>query len=339
MGMDAGMGPVNVVEGALSTAGSRKLDNLAAGMQSGAQDKAALQTAAREFEAVFLGQLMKAMRATVPDNELFNSKGPTKFYQQMYDAELARGMASGPAKLGIADLIVRQLERSGSGAVDVAPDAPAGQPVPVQWPAAQPAPVQSPAGLPAPVQSPAGPPAPAQSPARAVDRYRNFSVIGRDQARNLRLRSLAEARGDAVADTLRRFEPEIHRAAAAEGLDPALVLAVVMVESGGDPSARSAKGATGLMQLMPGTAGDMGVADPAHPGQNLEGGSRYLARMLERYDQDLELALAAYNAGPGRVDRAGKAVPDIPETRRYIQKVLDHYQSLGGGTNLDGAGP
>lgn len=328
------MGPVNVVEGALSTAGSRKLDNLASGMQSGAQDKAALQAAAREFEAVFLGQLMKAMRATVPDNELFNSKGPTKFYQQMYDAELARGMASGPAKLGIADLIVRQLERDGSGAVVGDADVPAAPP-----PAGLPAPAQSPAGPPAPVQPPAGPPAPVQSPARAVDRYRNFSVIGRNQARNLRLRSLAEARGDAVADTLRRFEPEIHRAAASEGLDPALVLAVVMVESGGDPSARSAKGATGLMQLMPGTAGDMGVADPAHPGQNLEGGSRYLARMLDRYDQDLELALAAYNAGPGRVDRAGKAVPDIPETRRYIQKVLDHYQSLGGGTNLDGAGP
>jgi len=309
MGLDVGMGPANMVEGALSTSGSRKLENLAAGLQSGGEDKAALQAAAREFEAVFLNQLLKAMRSTVPDNELFNSKGPTKFYQQMYDAELAKGMASGPAKLGIADLIVRQLEKAGPQSRTAEPG------------------------------EPAGPPAPAMTAAGAADRYRNFSAIGRNQALDLRLRSLAEARGDAVADTLRRFEPEIHRAAASEGLDPALVLAVVMVESGGDPTARSGKGATGLMQLMPATAGELGVEDPAHPGQNLEGGARYLARMLERYDQNLELALAAYNAGPGRVDRAGKAVPDIPETRRYVEKVLDHFHALGGGTNLDGSGP
>lgn len=309
MGLDVGMGPANMVEGALSTSGSRKLENLAAGLQSGGEDKAALQAAAREFEAVFLNQLLKAMRSTVPDNELFNSKGPTKFYQQMYDAELAKGMASGPAKLGIADLIVRQLEKAGPQSRTAEPG------------------------------EAAGPPAPAMTAVGAVDRYRSFSAIGRNQALDLRLRSLAEARGDAVADTLRRFEPEIHRAAASEGLDPALVLAVVMVESGGDPSARSGKGATGLMQLMPATAGELGVEDPAHPGQNLEGGSRYLARMLERYDQNLELALAAYNAGPGRVDRAGRTVPDIPETRRYIEKVLDHFQALGGGTNLDGSGP
>jgi soluble lytic murein transglycosylase-like protein len=114
-------------------------------------------------------------------------------------------------------------------------------------------------------------------------------------------------------------------AAHRHGLDPALVSAVVAVESGFQPQALSRKGAQGLMQLMPRTAREMGVADPFDPAANLDGGSRYLSSLVARYDGDLTRALAAYNAGMGAVERHG-GVPPYAETRRYVRKVLGRYQ-------------
>ena len=114
-------------------------------------------------------------------------------------------------------------------------------------------------------------------------------------------------------------------AAKRHGLDPALVLAVANVESGLRPSAVSPKGARGLMQLMPPTAKDMGVTDVFDPLQNLEGGTRYLRELLSRYDGDLKRALAAYNAGPGAVDKY-KGVPPYRETLAYVRRVLEKYQ-------------
>lgn len=114
--------------------------------------------------------------------------------------------------------------------------------------------------------------------------------------------------------------------AAAEryGLDPALVLAVVHVESGGEARAQSPKGAQGLMQLMPKTAAELGVTDRLDPAANLDGGSRYLDALLRKYRGDLRKALAAYNAGPGAVARHG-GVPPYRETQEYVRRVLRRY--------------
>lgn len=112
-------------------------------------------------------------------------------------------------------------------------------------------------------------------------------------------------------------------------LPRALLYAVIHAESGGETTAASHAGALGLMQLMPATARAMGVEDPLDPRQNVLGGARYLHRLLERYEGRLRLALAAYNAGPGRIEEHG-GVPPFPETRRFLDRVRRSYDRFNG---------
>ncbi len=115
-------------------------------------------------------------------------------------------------------------------------------------------------------------------------------------------------------------------AARRHSLDPDLVQAVVAVESGFRPDAVSPKGAQGLMQLMPATARSLGVKDSLDPAANLDGGTRHLRALIERYDGDVKRALAAYNAGEGAVARHG-GVPPYPETVAYVRKVLERAKA------------
>ncbi|HPF71067.1 MAG TPA: transglycosylase SLT domain-containing protein [Candidatus Krumholzibacteria bacterium] len=313
------------------------------------ETRAGLEKAAKEFEAVFLNQLMKAMRSTVPENELFNSQGATKFYQQMYDQEMAKALSGTGSGMGVADLIIRQFERNvaspdqPAGAAATVPAARPDAPIPAAEAArttpsvpADPAPAGEMLGPPAPspldrgpVQ---GPPAPA--PEAVAARYRKLDPTAGANPAMARLRLMAGTESTASADTLARIEPHLEAASQRHDVPPALLLAVVMEESGGDPQARSGKGATGLMQLMPATAAELGVEDALDPAQNLDGGAAYLSRMLERFDGRVDLALAAYNAGPGNVDKAGGRIPAFRETQGYVRKVLDRYDRLGGGTDL-----
>jgi soluble lytic murein transglycosylase len=122
----------------------------------------------------------------------------------------------------------------------------------------------------------------------------------------------------------KRYDKLIEKVARAEGLDSDLIRAVVETESNYDPWAVSKKGAVGLMQLMPETAKRMGVTDPFHPAENLEAGTRYLKRLIDKYEGQLTLALSAYNAGERAVDRY-RGIPPFPETQDYVTKVLNAY--------------
>lgn len=123
-----------------------------------------------------------------------------------------------------------------------------------------------------------------------------------------------------------RYSGIVDAAAKQNRLDPALLDAVIGQESGFRPDAVSSAGAVGLMQLMPDTARELGVADPFDPAQNVEGGAKYLRSLLDRYNGRLDLALAAYNAGPGAVDRFG-GIPPYAETQRYVASIMAGYRS------------
>jgi soluble lytic murein transglycosylase-like protein len=128
-----------------------------------------------------------------------------------------------------------------------------------------------------------------------------------------------------------KFREHVAAAAAKYRLPENLLLAVMSVESNCDHRALSDKGAMGLMQLMPGTAKDMYVADAWDPAQNIEGGARYLRILANQYNGDPVQVLAAYNAGPDAVRRAGGAVPNIPETREYVRKVVELWKAYEAG--------
>jgi soluble lytic murein transglycosylase-like protein len=122
------------------------------------------------------------------------------------------------------------------------------------------------------------------------------------------------------------FSDLIEEAARHAQVNPALLRAVVAVESAFDPHAVSPKGAQGLMQLLPATARRYGVHRPFDPKDNLRGGASYIRDLLKRYGNDLELALAAYNAGEDAVDRHGRTIPPFPETQAYVPAVLRFYR-------------
>jgi soluble lytic murein transglycosylase-like protein len=167
-------------------------------------------------------------------------------------------------------------------------------------------------------------PAPAAAPAAATA---NSSFAGALAAAQTSP-STAPVSGTGASSA---FDAQINAAAASNGIDPALLKGLVSQESGFNPNAQSGAGAVGLTQLMPGTASSLGVTNPLDPAQSLQGGAKYLREQLDRFGGDETLALAAYNAGPGAVQKYG-GVPPYAETQNYVKSVMGKAAAFRGGT-------
>ena len=122
------------------------------------------------------------------------------------------------------------------------------------------------------------------------------------------------------------FDSYIAKASAKYNVDPKLIRSVIRHESSFDPTSVSSAGAIGLMQLMPGTARGLGINDPFDPKENIDGGTKYLRQLLDTFDNNEALAVAAYNAGPANVKKYG-GIPPFPETQNYVHQVLQSYMS------------
>ncbi|MBE0626594.1 MAG: lytic transglycosylase domain-containing protein [Burkholderiales bacterium] len=137
-----------------------------------------------------------------------------------------------------------------------------------------------------------------------------------------------QQRAGADAGVRRRYGVVVAQAAGEYGIDAALLHAVISVESGYDAKAVSKRGAAGLMQLMPATARRYGVDDVFDPAQNVRAGAQYLIHLLDLFDNDLKLALAAYNAGENAVIKYGRRIPPYRETAAYVPKVVGYYEKF-----------
>jgi Rod binding domain-containing protein len=264
-------------------------------------EKARLRKATKEFESFFVYQMLKTMRQTIPDNPLGKdtplSDGLGKdAFTEIFDMEIARKASFGGHN-SIAELLYKSMEKL----ID-AQSAPGNTDVKIK-------PLHSPESQPKKLETREMKPLPDNKP-KALELKR--------QAHNLPLPS-RHPRVTSHDPIVAKFGRIIDRAAQETGLDSALIRSVIQTESNGDPKAVSPSGAKGLMQLVESTAQELCVQDPFDPDENIRAGSRYLKRMLDRFG-DLKLALAAYNAGPGNVEKHS-GIPPFEETRQYVERV------------------
>ncbi len=250
---------------------------------------------ARQFEQLFAEMMVKEMRKSVPESSLVKRSMGENIYTEMLDKEYTTKIVN-DSSTGIANSIIRQMGQKDSS-LDTA------------------------AALQALKDS-------------RYDALFNSSNSGTGLKSGIGLSStynqtMAKAGySSPQTSSLLNFTPEIRqwetiieKASKEYGVDKSIIAAVISAESAGDYTAQSSAGAKGLMQLMDGTAGDLGVKNSFNPEENIMGGTKYLSQMINRFGGNIKLALAAYNAGPGTVEKYG-SIPPYRETKNYVEKII-----------------
>jgi len=292
--------PLNTIPSALPNTSLERLKK--AGAEGIEAEKKRLRKATQEFESFFTYYMLKNMRKTVPkdpsaEEATFAGSMGKDMFTDLFDMEVSRHITSGNSR-SIAAMLYTSLEKL----IDVRNAQPNADPKfrPLEMPTQE-----------GNLQI--------KRPPADILRDGNDPInIPKAQSAFPVSQGITSFHKNPI---LARYGRYIDQAATETNLDSALIASVIEVESRGDPRAVSHSGAKGLMQLTDSTAREMGVSDVFNPQANIRGGSRYLRKMLDRYG-DLKLALAAYNAGPGNVDRHG-GIPPFKETRDYITRITD----------------
>jgi Rod binding domain-containing protein len=243
------------------------------------KEKLRLQRAVKDFEAIFVGQMLKSMRSSLSTTGMFGDSFGGDVMEGVFDIEFAQHM-SGSSSFGLAEMLYKQITGD-----DL---------------------TREPKRLPVPVPAP-------RTENRKIPESIPFPK--------------AAVQGKTLSDRLQQYETYINEASSKFGLDRSLIKAVIAAESAARADALSNKNAKGLMQLIDSTAVEVGVRNVWDPKENIHGGSKYLKKMLDLHDGDVSLALAAYNAGPGTVNRYN-GIPPFPETKAYIERVFRYQRNF-----------
>ncbi len=267
-----------------------------------------LKKATKEFESFFMLHMLKAMRKTIPQSEMFNGGLGQDMYTSMFDEELSRKVA-GSSPNSLSEILYKSLEKHlEATAPDVIPGTKKGTEVPTSI--AETRRMET------------------NKFNQAVSSPKVTKPVEKEEPKPaLPVERVTQPKPKITSDPiLKEFGLTIDKASRKYDVDSRLIYSVIVAESGGKPDAVSPKGAKGLMQLIDSTAVEMGVADSLNPHENIVGGTKYLRQLLDRYDGNLKLTLAAYNAGPGTVSKYN-GVPPYSETRQYIENVLGRLHS------------
>ncbi len=242
------------------------------------QEKARLQKAVKDFEALFIGYMLKSMRSSIPESDLFENNFGGDILEGVFDLEFAQHLSQN-SNFGLGAMMYRQLT---------------GEDLPKE--------------------------------VKKLPRTMPLSSMVKKNPVGYGVKTGSSARSaSTLSQRLMQYDKYIAEAAQKYNVDSNLIKAVIVAESAAQPEAISPKHAKGLMQLIDSTAAEMGVQNVWDPRENILGGTRYLKQMLDRFNGDVVLALASYNAGPGAVDRH-KGVPPFQETRDYIQRIQQYHK-------------
>ena len=294
--MDSYLNNIN----SLSGIGRGQLKNSMRDLGSKEMDEESLKKSCRDFETIFIQRMFNEMLKTTKMGEQFGKGAGGDFFKDMFTQQISEDLSK-RSPIGIADQMYNQLkERFGEKKkID-------------------------------------------KSAIRNIDnsdRLHNVVLNNKGTTKNTTIDEIdiSGSAGNYISNNFEknikininqidRYDSIIELNAEKFGVDSALVKSVIKNESNGDYKAVSSQGAKGLMQLMDSTAKELGVSNPFNADQNIAGGTKYLKQMLDRYDNDMEKALAAYNAGPGNVDKY-QGIPPFEETQKYVKRVMKSFES------------